>query len=81
MTFFVSADADYAQPTLEVAKAIDGNLESGYGAGGHEKPRRANSGLHARDTLWERLRAASSRCDSARKADFPSTRLPAFAFP
>ncbi len=33
---FVSADADYAQPTLEIAKAIDGNLESGYGAGGHE---------------------------------------------
>lgn len=33
---FVSADADYEQPTLEVSRAIDGNLETGYGAGGHE---------------------------------------------
>lgn len=35
---FISADADYAQPTLEVNRAIDGNLDTGYGAGGHEAP-------------------------------------------
>lgn len=35
---FISADADYQQGGLEIAKAIDGNLETGYGAGGHESP-------------------------------------------
>lgn len=35
---FVSADADYAQATLESPRLIDGNLETGYGAGGHESP-------------------------------------------
>ena len=35
---FISADADYAQPTLGIEKAIDGNIETGYGAGGHESP-------------------------------------------
>ncbi|MBX3180594.1 MAG: PSD1 domain-containing protein [Candidatus Hydrogenedentes bacterium] len=35
---FVSADVDYAQPNLGIAKAIDGKPETGYGAGGHEAP-------------------------------------------
>jgi len=35
---FVSAAADYAQPKLGVERLIDGNPETGYGAGGHEVP-------------------------------------------
>ena len=35
---FVSADVDYAQPNLGIAKAIDGKPDTGYGAGGHEAP-------------------------------------------
>ncbi|MCF6285128.1 MAG: PSD1 and planctomycete cytochrome C domain-containing protein [Candidatus Hydrogenedentes bacterium] len=34
----ISGDVDYAQKGLEIAKAIDGKPDTGYGAGGHESP-------------------------------------------
>ncbi len=34
----ISGDVDYEQTTLEIEKAIDGKLDTGYGAGGHESP-------------------------------------------